>query len=259
MDATVAGPVGEGTAQGGGLHLLGGALVVAARLRAVDDATAGELRCAGRALAGAAGALLLVGLAATAAHLAAGLGGVRALARSSLLGDDDLVDQRDVDLDVEDLGGEINLDGLDSHAQASLPGRILGGRAEHHETASGAGNGALEQDEALVGVDGVHRQVLGGHRVVTHAAGHPGALEHATRRGAGADRTGLAVVAVGTVRGGDAGEAVTLHDTGEALALAGAGDVDLLAGGEGVDAELLAHGVGWRRQRCGSRPRGGAG
>ena len=48
-------------------------------------------------------------------------GGVRALTRSSLLGHDDLVDQGDVDLDVEDLGGEVDLDGLDSHAQASLP------------------------------------------------------------------------------------------------------------------------------------------
>ena len=81
----------------------------------MDDATTGELRGAGRALAGAAGALLLVGLAATAADLAAGLGGVRALAGGGLLGHDDLVDQRDVDLDVEDLGGQVDLDGLRAH------------------------------------------------------------------------------------------------------------------------------------------------
>src|SRR5690606_15011399 len=60
----------------------------------------------------------------------------------------------------------------------------------------------------------------------------------------GADRAGLAVVAVGTVGGTDAVEAVTLHDAGEALALAGASDVDLFAGGEGVDTELLADRVG---------------
>jgi beta-phosphoglucomutase-like phosphatase (HAD superfamily) len=59
------------------------------------------------------------------------------------------------------------------------------------------------------------------------------ALEDATRGGAAADRAGLAVVAVGTVRGGDAVEAVTLHDTGEALALGGARDVDRSAGLEG--------------------------
>ena len=50
----------------------------------MDDATAGELRRPGRALAGAAGALLLVGLLATAADLAATLGGVGALTRSGL-------------------------------------------------------------------------------------------------------------------------------------------------------------------------------
>src|SRR4029079_927856 len=104
VDALVARPVGQGSAQRGGLHLLGGALVVAARVRTVDDATAGELRRAGRALTGAAGALLLVGLATTTADLAATLGGVRALASSGLLGHHDLVHERDVDLDVEDLG-----------------------------------------------------------------------------------------------------------------------------------------------------------
>src|SRR5690606_11763184 len=101
---------------------LGRALVVVARLGAVDRAAADELRRAGRALAGAAGALLLVGLAATAADLAATLGRVRALASGGLLRDDDLVDQRHVDRDVEDLGGQVHLDGLHrvlSHAQAS--------------------------------------------------------------------------------------------------------------------------------------------
>ena len=112
VHAAVAGPVGQGTAQGGGLHLLGGALAVVARRRAVDDATAGELRRADRALTGAAGALLLVRLAAAAADLAAGLGVVRALPGRGQLGHDDLVDQRDVDLDVEDLGGQLDRAGL---------------------------------------------------------------------------------------------------------------------------------------------------
>src|SRR5690606_4463053 len=47
------------------------------------------------------------------------LGGVRALAGGGLLGHDHLVDQGDVDLDVEDLGGKVDLHGLGSHAQAS--------------------------------------------------------------------------------------------------------------------------------------------
>ena len=88
MDAAVASAVREGSAQRGSLHLLRGALAVVTRLRAVDGATAGELRRTGRTLAGATGALLAVGLAATTADLAAGLGGVRALARGSELRDD---------------------------------------------------------------------------------------------------------------------------------------------------------------------------
>ena len=63
VDPAVAGPVRQRAAQRGGDHLLRGPLRVAARLRAVHDAAAGELRRAGRALTGAAGALLPVRLA----------------------------------------------------------------------------------------------------------------------------------------------------------------------------------------------------
>src|SRR5699024_5788767 len=41
VDAAVTRTVGQGATQGGGHHLLGGALRVVAGLRAVDDATAG--------------------------------------------------------------------------------------------------------------------------------------------------------------------------------------------------------------------------
>src|SRR5690606_12554540 len=104
----VARPVGQGTAQGGDLHLLRGALRVVARRRAVDRATAGELRGADRALTGAAGALLAVLLGATAADLATGLRVVRALTGSGQLSHHDLVHQRDVRLDVEDLRGQLH-------------------------------------------------------------------------------------------------------------------------------------------------------
>ena len=76
--------------------------------------------------------------------------------------------------------------------------------------------------------------------IATHPSGHPHALEDATGRRRRTDRAGLAVVAVGTVRGRDTLEVVALHDTGEALALAGADDVDELTGLEDVDSELLA-------------------
>ena len=60
------------------LHALGQALLVAARMRPEDHATARVVRRAARALAGAAGALLAIRLGAAAADLAARLGVVRA-------------------------------------------------------------------------------------------------------------------------------------------------------------------------------------
>ena len=73
VDTIVAGPVGEGPAQRGDLHLLRGPLGVVTRDGAVHDATAGELRHTGRTLTGAAGALLAVRLLATTTDLATGL------------------------------------------------------------------------------------------------------------------------------------------------------------------------------------------
>src|SRR3712207_3597109 len=100
----------------------GCALAVVARHRAVDDATAGELRRAGRALAGAARALLAVRLLAAAGDLAAGLRLVRALARRRELRDDDLVHQRDVGRDVEDLGGQLDRAGRAAARVADVEG-----------------------------------------------------------------------------------------------------------------------------------------
>ena len=70
------------------------------------------LRGADRALTSATGSLLLERLAAGAGDLATTLGLVRALARCCELRDDDLVDQRDVGLDVEQLGGQLDRAGL---------------------------------------------------------------------------------------------------------------------------------------------------
>src|SRR5690606_18433754 len=86
---------------------------VVARHGTVHDATTGELRRTGRALTGAAGALLAVRLLAATTDLATGLRLVRALTGSGQLRDDDLVDQRNADLlDVEDLRGELDGTGL---------------------------------------------------------------------------------------------------------------------------------------------------
>src|SRR5690606_15274234 len=66
--------VAERTQEGGGDHLLGGALRVVARLRAVDDATAAVLRHADRTLTGVTRALLLEGLGTRARDLTTTLG-----------------------------------------------------------------------------------------------------------------------------------------------------------------------------------------
>ena len=58
-DLALGGAVRQRRAQRELDHLLRGLLVVLARLRAEGDATTAEVRCAGRALAGVAGALLL--------------------------------------------------------------------------------------------------------------------------------------------------------------------------------------------------------
>src|SRR5690554_816873 len=115
--------------------------------------------------------------------------------------------------------------------------------ANENDAAASTGNRALDEHQALVEVDSVNGETAHGDPVTTHPAGHLLALEHAARGGGCTDRARLAVVAVRTVRCGDTGEVVTLHDTGETLALAGADDVDLGARLEDVDCELLAERV----------------
>src|SRR6266851_160588 len=132
----VTGPVGEGAAQRGGLHLLRRALHVGTGHRAVRGPAARVLRRPDRALPGTPCALLPVRLAATAADSGAGLRGVRALACSSLLCHHHLVDQRNVDAAAEYLVGEFHVlvrgtgrgDDADdgAHFSASLAGASLG-------------------------------------------------------------------------------------------------------------------------------------
>src|SRR5690606_18680641 len=116
----------------------------------------------------------------------------------------------------------------------------LGSRAEEDDAAAGAGNGTLDEQQALLSVHGVDREVLGGLTHAAHPAGHAHSLEDPAGGRSATDRARLAVVAVCTVAGRDTGEAVALHDTGEALALGGAGRVDDLTGLEDLGGELLA-------------------
>ena len=81
-------------------------------MRTEHDAAALPLRGPRRALAGAAGALLAVRLASTAAHVAAGLGGRGALAPVGQLAEQRLVHHRLVRLDAEDGLGKLDAAGL---------------------------------------------------------------------------------------------------------------------------------------------------
>src|SRR5205823_5840496 len=78
---------------------------------------------------------------------------------------------------------------------------------------------------------------------VAHPARHAYPLEDPARRGARADRPGRAVLALDTMAGAQASEAVPLHHTGEALALGAPGDVHDLSGRERLGGDLLSQRV----------------
>ncbi len=73
------------------------------------DSTTGVLRCADRALAGATGPLLLMGLASTTADFSTCLGRVGSLSSGSKLSHYNLVNEWNVDGDFEDFGRQFNL------------------------------------------------------------------------------------------------------------------------------------------------------
>src|SRR5690606_40475763 len=104
--------------------------------------------------------------------------------------------------------------------------------ADLHVAVLAAGDRTADQDQPLVGQHLGDLEVLDGHGLVAHLAGHPLALEHAAGGQATADRAAVTedlVLAVGPLL---AGHVVALHHALVALALAGPGHVDLLTGGE---------------------------
>ena len=111
-DPAVASPIGQRAAQSGGNHLLGRALSVGTRLRSVNGATSGPLRGADGALTSSSGTLLTPRLLATTGNRTTSLGGVGPLTGGSELRDDDLMDQRNVGVDVKDLTGKVDRAGL---------------------------------------------------------------------------------------------------------------------------------------------------
>src|SRR5262249_28993369 len=119
----------------------------------------------------------------------------------------------------------------------------FGRGAYQHQRTLGTRDRALDEDQVLVRLDRLDGQVLHGVPGVSHPASHAYPLEHPSRGGAGADRAGRAVLALDTVAGPQAVEAVPLHHTREALALGLTGHVHDLAGLERVHGDLLAERV----------------
>ena len=111
-DLALGGAVAEGRTQGELDHLLGGLLVVLARLGPEGHATTAEVRCTGRALASVAGALLLERLLAATADFCTGLGALRARATGGELSGDNLVHDGHVGLDAEHVGVELERAGV---------------------------------------------------------------------------------------------------------------------------------------------------
>src|SRR5690606_26118286 len=113
-------------------------------------------------------------------------------------------------------------------------------RTDDDVTTRSTRNGALDRNQAALGVDLDHFQVLRRLTHVTHVAGHLLALEHAPRRLPLADRTRRAMRQRVAVRGITHGEAPALDRALEALALGHAGDIDHLADLEQVHLQLAA-------------------
>src|SRR5690606_39220960 len=112
--------------------------------------------------------------------------------------------------------------------------------ADDDVAARSARHRTLDRDQALVGVDLDHDQVLDRAAHVAHVARHLLAGEHAARRLALADGARGAVRPRVAVRRVAHGEVVALDRALEALALGDAGHVDLLAHLEHVGAQLAA-------------------
>src|SRR3989441_10324704 len=112
--------------------------------------------------------------------------------------------------------------------------------ADQDEAAAGAGNGAAEEHEILLGHHVSDAQVQHGPVLAAHAARQVVARPHARRIGRGADRAGRPVEhrAVGGIA---AVPAMALDAALEALALADAHDVHQLAGLEERGRHGLPH------------------
>src|SRR5437016_4851372 len=119
--------------------------------------------------------------------------------------------------------------------------RLLDGVTHRDPAALGAGNGALDEDQAALDVGLHHTQIERGDTIDTHMTGHLLVLEGLAGILASAGRTDRTMRNRHTVGGAQTAEIPALHAAGKSLADRGAGDVDELADHEMVRLNLGAN------------------
>src|SRR5229473_3062249 len=117
---------------------------------------------------------------------------------------------------------------------------LLHGIAQRDPAALGAGDRALDQNEAALDVGLHHLEIERGDAIDAHMAGHLLVLEGLARVLPAAGRADRAVRDRHAVRSAQTTEIPALHAAGKAFADRGAGDVDELADDEMVGGDLGA-------------------
>src|SRR5712691_6463153 len=117
---------------------------------------------------------------------------------------------------------------------------LLHGIAQRDPAALGAGDRALDQNEAALDVGLHHLEIERGDAIDAHMAGHLLVLEGLARVLPAAGRADRAVRDRHAVRSAQTTEIPALHAAGKAFADRGAGDVDELADDEMVSGDLGA-------------------
>src|SRR3984893_6026765 len=112
--------------------------------------------------------------------------------------------------------------------------RLLHAIPHRDPSALGAGNGALDEDQAARNVGLHHAQIERGDAIDAHVTGHLLVLERLAGILASAGRTDRTVRDRDAVGGAQAAEIPALHAAGKALADRSAGDVDELSDHEMV-------------------------
>src|SRR5512141_1911015 len=118
--------------------------------------------------------------------------------------------------------------------------RLLHGVAHRDPSALGAGNGALDENQAALDVGLHHTQIERGDAIDTHVTGHLLVLEGLAGILTSAGRTDRTMRHRHTVGGAQTAEIPALHAAGKPLTDRGSGDVDELADHEMVRLNLGA-------------------